>query len=341
MSKARRATVRVLYDGTDISAHIGPFVTRVTYTDQADGKADSVSIELEDSANLWKGGWYPSKGASLKAWIDCHDWGGPGQDSTLFCGTFEVDKLSFSGAGQGDRFTIKGISAKVKNALRGERRYATWENWTLEGVLKDIASTADMDTVFDADPVNIDREDQKGESDLSFLKRMAKRHGLKFKVAETKLVMFDEAKYDAADSVMTLSRGSSGIGSVRLNDSAADLYRACTVSYHDAAADEDLTYTFTPDSAPSTGKTLQVRKRVKSVAEAMTLAKKTLRNKNKTECTGSVSYLGDPRLRAGCVIDLDGYGSFDTDYFIQTATHSVDRNGGYSTECEVRKTLGY
>ena len=341
MSKARRATVRVIYDDTDISSHIDPYVVSVSYTDQADGKADSVSIELEDSANLWKGGWYPAKGATLKVWIDCHDWAGPGKGSTLFCGTFEVDKLSFSGAGQGDRFTIKGVSAKVQNALRGERRYTTWENFTLEGILKDIAGPAKMGTVFDADPVTIDREDQKGESDLTFLKRLAKRHGLKLKVGETKLIMFDEAKYDVAGSVMTMSRGSAGIGSVRLNDTAHALYRACTVSYHDAAADRDLTYTFIPDEAPATGKTLQVRQRVKSVAEAIDLARKTLRNKNKTECTGSVSYMGDPRLRAGCVIDLDGFGSFDTDYFIQTATHSVDRNGGYTTECEVRKTLGY
>ena len=109
MTKTRRANIRVEYDNVDISANIAPFIASATFTDNAHGKADSLSIVLEDRDDLWKGGWRPTKGATIKAWFDCLDWDGPGRNSTLFCGTFEVDKIGLSVSVSGDRFTIKGV----------------------------------------------------------------------------------------------------------------------------------------------------------------------------------------------------------------------------------------
>ena len=208
-------------------------------------------------------------------------------------------------------------------------------------VLGDIADKAGMGIIFDAGDIPLGRVEQNGESDLAFLKRISDKHGLNLKVAESTLVVYEGAKFDSRPPVLTLRRGSSAISSVRLDDGVSEVYRACMVSYHDPATKEDLEYTFKPEGAPATGQTLKINKRVESLAGAMKLAQDELRKKNKDECTGSISMMGDPRLRGACVVALEGYRTFDGNLFIETATHSIDGDGGYSTENNVRRTLGY
>jgi len=64
-----------------------------------------------------------------------------------------------------------------------------------------------------------------------------------------------------------------------------------------------------------------------------------LRSKLNNRLTGSGSAIGDPRIRAGAVIRLDGLGpDFSGDYRVVSATQSID-GGGYRTSFEVRKEI--
>ena len=64
-----------------------------------------------------------------------------------------------------------------------------------------------------------------------------------------------------------------------------------------------------------------------------------LRTKLNNRLTGSGSAVGDPRIRAGAVIRLEGLGpDFSGDYRVSSATHTIDTNG-YRTTFEVRKEL--
>ena len=55
--------------------------------------------------------------------------------------------------------------------------------------------------------------------------------------------------------------------------------------------------------------------------------------------TGSGSAIGDPRIRAGAIIRLEGLGpDFSGDYRVTSATHSLD-GGGYKTSFEVYKEI--
>jgi hypothetical protein len=66
---------------------------------------------------------------------------------------------------------------------------------------------------------------------------------------------------------------------------------------------------------------------------------RTLRNKVNTRLTGSGSAVGDPRIRAGAVIKLDGLGpDFSGNYRVTSATHNIDGNG-YRTSFKVRKEI--
>lgn len=57
--------------------------------------------------------------------------------------------------------------------------------------------------------------------------------------------------------------------------------------------------------------------------------------------TGSGSAIGDPRIRPGAVIQLEGVGEqFGGYYRVTSATHSID-SGGYRTSFEVRKEVWF
>ena len=64
-----------------------------------------------------------------------------------------------------------------------------------------------------------------------------------------------------------------------------------------------------------------------------------LREKLNNRLTGSGSCVGDPRIRAGAMIRVDGIGpDFSGNYRVASATHSID-GGGYRTNFEVRKEI--
>ena len=74
------------------------------------------------------------------------------------------------------------------------------------------------------------------------------------------------------------------------------------------------------------------------VNSALVIARE-LRTKLNNRLTGSGNAVGDPRIRAGAVVRLDGLGpDFSGDYRVTSATHTIDA-GGYRTSFEVRKEI--
>jgi phage protein D len=64
-----------------------------------------------------------------------------------------------------------------------------------------------------------------------------------------------------------------------------------------------------------------------------------LRGKLNNRLTGSATAIGDPRIRAGAVITLDGLGTdFSGDYRVTSASHVID-GSGYRTSFQVRKEI--
>ena len=69
------------------------------------------------------------------------------------------------------------------------------------------------------------------------------------------------------------------------------------------------------------------------------VAVRELRTKINNRVTGTGSAIGDPRIRAGAIVRLEGLGpDFSGDYRVSSASHSVD-TGGYRTAFEVRKEI--
>jgi phage protein D len=78
-------------------------------------------------------------------------------------------------------------------------------------------------------------------------------------------------------------------------------------------------------------------KPVNSLKEAQTLAQETLESICKEMLTGTGSTVGQPDLRAGTVLHLDGLGRrFSGRYFVTSSTHTLG-DSGYTTQFECRR----
>lgn len=95
-------------------------------------------------------------------------------------------------------------------------------------------------------------------------------------------------------------------------------------------------YTYEDPSVEDSGQIYSLKKRAGSQAEAERLAKAKLRRLNLRQLTGSLEMVGNPLMAAGSVVALSGFGSFDGNFIITSATHSMGSEG-YRTSVQVRR----
>ena len=348
--EARRISAIIKYNNKDISVDISKYLKSISYTDNLSGEADDLQITLEDKAGLWQSTWMPEKGALLDVILQQKYWQTlSALPQSLRLGLFEIDEITSSG--YPSEVQIKAVSVPDNNTLRGTERSRSWEKAKLQVIANDIASAAGMSLFWDTEenPV-LDRAEQTEQSDLSFLYAICKDKGLALKISDKKIIIFDEAKYEAEKAKITIVKPGTvykkesgmkylfvGTG-YSLRTKIRDIYAACRVSYQQGSSKSNIEATYT--AAGKKGKTLQVNEQVESVAEALNLAKKRLREKNKDEVTGSLNMLGNFVLLSGVTVNLLGFGAFDDKYLITRASHDI--GSGYTTNIDVRRCLnGY
>ena len=342
---ARRVFLEVSIGGRDATSFMEPYLTSFEYTDHAAGKSDEIAIELHDRDGKWLEGWLPSKGTAIAASLRCLNWQGPGRHMGLSCGKFTADEVSCSGPP--GKVSIKGGSASLSGPLRETARTRAWEGFSLKGVARDVAGRNGLSLYYDADAHQFERQDQRNESDLAFLQRLSEDRGVNLKVRDDRLILFSAREADSRAAPLSFARSGEGYGAVSewefKSKSEGTAYTACIVEYHDPATRELRTYTYNPGgkemTESNTRKVYPLDNRVESEADAVSLARNSLRRQNQGETTGGFTVFGHPGLVAGMTVDMSGFGKFSGKYFVTRTTHSVGSK--YTTKAEIRMVLGY
>lgn len=333
----RRTKINVSINGKNITDDVSPFLTSFNFTDNLSGKSDLAELTFEDSQRFWIAEWFPNRGDTCDISIVKENW--HDGDETLNLNHFEIDEVSNSFPPNKCRLKLNSVPNNSK--LRSIDQSKSWEKVSLKKIANEIASDAGMELFFDAneDP-KIERAEQKEQSKLQFLEKLCSDNGLALKVQGKKLIIFDEEKYEQQEPVIVLSYGDEIIKSFSGTATISKIYSACHVKYQQGKKKELIEHTY-KDSSKSDGMTLEINKKVESVAEAEKLAKKELRKKNKEEIKISVEVIGRFIFLAGNVIELDeSFGFYAGRYLIETARHKV--GSGYSCSLELRKCLkGY
>ena len=337
----RRASLTIAIKGADVSMDLCPHLTSLTWTDKADDELDDLQLVLEDRDRLWQGDWLPSPGDVIHPAIVTHDWRAIGEKEELDCGEFEIDELELEAGTGGDVVTIKAIPAAVRSSLMMQRKTRAWSDFPLANVVADVVGPSGLDTLYKAPEIVFKRVEQRQESDLAFLQRITKDQGLRLAIKGRLCVVYAGQTADALAPLPFRRIDVPDLTSVRLRRSLAGVYTQCIVGYTSAMDPETMEKSFLPEQPPTTGKVLTINKRVEHQAQAERLAKAELRAKNCKELTGALDGMGDIRLRAGTVLQLEGWGGFDSKYVVQQATHTVNKDGGYRTSADLVKALDY
>lgn len=323
--KVRRPVFFIEYEQKDITAYITPFVLSVTYTDYDHGKSDDIDIKLEDMDSLWKSSWYPQKGDLITLKI------GYEEEGLLPCGGFEIDEIEL--LGPPDVVHIKGLGTNIKKALRQQNTKA-YENKTLRQIATEIAQKHGFKIVGEIKDIKVKRITQKQERDIAFLKRIAEDYGYVFKITDNKLVFYEIEALKKADTVFVIDR--KDMISFNFRDITHELYKACSVSYHDPKTKKLITYEVKAEGITK-GDVLKLNERCESKEQAILKAKAALAAKNGLQTVGVVTVIGNPKLVAGSNIEITGLYLLNGKYHIVSSRHTIDRSAGYKTELEVKR----
>lgn len=355
MAGARRAYVRLVFDGVDISRDVEKDIISLRYIDNEEYEADDLQIVLQDRDGRWLKKWLDdaliaqlnteakkTKGLAIKAEIICTDWSKPGDTLKLDCGEFALDEITADGPPA--RITIKASALPDRNGIKTTERSQSWENYKLSGIGGEIARRSGLGFIFDSrfDPM-FDRKEQNEQTDISFLQKICSDAGYSLKISHGKVIIFDQAKYDNLQSVATITMGEGSYTryNLRTGRRGAD-YTKCIVKYFDPRSGRVIEGEHKSeeyDEEKDNNRLLLVtNQQVKTNAEATRLAEKLLRLHNKFEKRVKITLPGNPSLFASEGIDLKDFGAFDGRYIITKSVHSVG-GSGYKTDIELRKTL--
>ncbi len=337
MSTTRRIVPEIYINSKNITRNLEQYIKSVTVSDVLDGEACTADIELQDAEKLWRGDWFPQRGDTCKLSFTVQNWQGDEQVESLDFDNFEIDEVSISFPPNVCKIKMTSISGGSN--LKSADKSRSWEKVKLSKICNDIAADAGVELYYDApkDP-DIDRAEQKNESNLSFLHKLCKKQGLILRVSEKKLIISDEEKLESAESVMTFTEGDAKLLKFSGRATLSEIYSSAEVEYTHGKKKETISGKF-EDKTRGGGKTLKIKKKVSSQAEADNLAKKELRDKNKKEIEVRISATGNFSYLAGNVVELDkSFGFFKGNYIIERANWKV--GNGFTCDLDLRKCLG-
>lgn len=297
---------------------------------QVTKKGQSKSLKTSEGAS--------SKGLLISANILRKNRCGDGKDDLLECGQFELD--SVTAEGPPSTVTIKGTSLPYSSTIRQTEKSKSWENYTLSGIVKEIANGNGLAYMFSSskDP-SYRRVEQYRQTDVEFLEKLCHDSGLSLKITNNILVVFEQSMYERKNSIRTIRRNE-GYTKYKLNTAKNDTYTSCKVSWTNSSGKCISGTAYVDDYKENNERNqcLRINRCVSSASEAKELAKYYLRLHNKYELTATFTFPGDPALIAGVTVKLDGFGAWNGKYIISQSKHTVS-NSGYQTQIILRKVI--
>lgn len=340
---ARRTKVDLYFGGTNITNEIAPYLLSLNYTDDQDDLADDLKIGLQDRDGLWVEHWL-TEAVDAAAGGKLSIWGaitpqGDGRTGTLPTGPLELDSVDYTDPPA--KVAINATSLAFSSNIRQTKKSKVWKGCTLSQIAARIAENGGMGFLYESvnDPY-YERVEQTKQSDVNFLKKLCEDAGISFKATNGKLVLYDQAAYEAKPPVFTIENRGGSYLNCKLHSGSADTkYAKCRVRYMDPSTGKCVE-AVVEDNTVSGEQVLEVAAKVSSIGEAQELGRKRLRLHNKLAKTAVFTLPGNIALVAGVTVLLRGWGGWDGKYIVTRATHTVD-SSGYITQIRLRKVLNY
>jgi uncharacterized protein len=302
-------------------------VLAITYTDRLGAASGDLEIQLEDSAKVWQGPWYPQQGDVVNLTI------GYRGEEQLPCGSFQIDELEL--IGPPDVFHMRCLATYITPAMRTVTSIG-YEDVTLTQIATIIAAKYSLALVSVADDSNptFERVTQRQETDLGFLRRLALEHDYDFTIRGSQMVFYSRSALEGTAPVATIDR--SDVMTFAFKDRSYQIYEDAEIAYQQPFLKSLITQSTTSTLTVPTTDTAKRVMRCENGQQAALKASSLLHGANMLQETVRLSCGGSVRLAAGNVITVSGFGVYDGNYIIQQARHQLTRERGYTTGVEAR-----
>lgn len=314
MAEPRQVAVALDYKGAKFNAAVSDYLTSYSYTDVASGASDSISVSLHNIDSKWISGWFPAKGDSLKAQIAMANWEQEGQVKVLKCGDFTIDDVSFTGPNLA--CSIGAVSMPANADFKSTNKSKTWTNATIKEIASEIAKAAGITLYYEAASIKIEEIEQSNTPNSSFLLSLCEKYGLAIKIFNNKLVIFDESKYEAKNSVATIHANE--MLSWSYNSTLDGTYTGAKLSYTNPNSDETITV-----QVGSSERLYVINSKADSQYDAELQAMAKVNSVNKKMNTMEIKIMANTAIIASSVVSVEGLGKLDGKYYVDKVKHTV------------------
>jgi uncharacterized protein len=326
--RPRVPTYVVVFNGRTTKGEIGDMIEDITLIDKLEGESDTVEFKLNNYDAYWMTS-PPLKGDRLIVSIGYRD--------ELMTQPVEYELDEFTYHISPDSVVVKGqATPPVTKNMRQKYSFA-YEDTTLVDIAAYIAGKHGLRIAGQIPAISFKRVTQKNETDLAFLKRIASKYGVIFKVDSCRTLVFsEESELESRPAVIVVNRTLMKSSST-FNIKSVDTYASASVQYRDPKTDE----LYRSDVVGATTKVVDnlnvVAERFEEPGQAEKRAAEALRKANATEVEGTIDTEGEVSYIAGINIDITGLGFLDGKYQIKEVRQSVTNSAGFTSQLTVRK----
>lgn len=272
-----------------------------------------------------------------------------GELTKLFRG--EVVSVEPSFPHTGDPVVVVRAYDQLHRHSRG-RRQRTFESVAVSDVVSQLAGEEGLRAKVDATGLQHEYLLQNNVTNLEFIHELARRHYYEVHVDEAKTLHFRKPAYDRGQA-HTLIWGK-GLKSFTVRKSAANVATRVKTRYWDMKQKKHVVQEHgalhgriagrspNPDLAKEAFSEGEVQ--VSGLPclypkEAEGIAFHLYNERALDAVKGRGAAIGDPAIRPGLVLELEGLGgAWNGSYYVTQAVHSYSGQQGYQTEFEVRRT---
>ncbi|MDE7246392.1 MAG: LysM peptidoglycan-binding domain-containing protein, partial [Lachnospiraceae bacterium] len=219
-------------------------------------------------------------------------------------------------------------------AFNEEERTKNWEEITVKEIAEEIASRAGISLFYEAEEIPVTSIEQDKQTDCKFLYSVCEKYGLAMKVFAEKIVIFDEAVYEAALPVTELKYEDFAAG-YRYKSKLEGTYTGAKIAYSDPGTGEDHIVI-----VGGGARIKEINEVADSAADAQKKAIAALNNANKSDTTFSGTVKARRELIASSCISLSGFGVPDGIYYLDKVVTKISGSGASQQSIEAHK-IGY
>lgn len=320
-----KPTFRIVADGADITALINDRLLLLRTTDKPGMESDEFELRIDDRDSAVS---LPSKGAGIEIYL------GYVQTALVRLGRYVVDEIEVSGPP--DTIVIRGKASDMRGSGKTIRS-GSWEGVPLLKIVADIAARNGWTPVCQVN-TNVPRADQLGESDFSFITRLAKQHDCTAKVADGKLIVMTRQAGQSASGkafgAVTITRSDVSRWQFRLGDRNA--HKAVAAKHQDKKTGDLKVISLDNDDVPDGLPAVHTDRHIypnKTAAEQAANAR--LSAFNRSSATVRLEMVGRTDLFAERSINAQGFKvGLDGEYLVDSVEQTFMPNGWSTTvEC--------